>query len=127
MKGKKQIRELYQNDYFGEIGILFGTKRTLSVIATENTLCYQISQGILKENLGDNFLNIILESIVKNAFEKSKYLKLLAYDNYFHKVFPVFAAQFYKNKSIVVTKQENERKLLIVIEGNLFVYFYIIK
>lgn len=118
-KGNKTVRQLYSKDYFGESAILFETRRSLSVIAQVKTVCFQIPISMLNENLGHNYRDIILGSIVKDAFKKSKYMKLLIFDNYFSKIFPTFTHMIYKNGQVVLGKNDKSKKIIIIIEGNL--------
>ena len=54
------IRHLKEKDYFGENVLLFNEKRSLSVFVTSKTSCYQISQGMLIQSLGENYRNNIV-------------------------------------------------------------------
>jgi hypothetical protein len=119
VKSGKKVRELFTGDYFGESAILFEMKRSLSVIAQTKTVCFQIATSSLIENLGENYRSIILSCIVKDAFNKSKYLKLLIFDNYFTKIYPNFKIFKYKNNQVVINKNDINKKIVIIIEGNL--------
>jgi cGMP-dependent protein kinase len=118
-KGEHEVRQLSNRDYFGESAILFGTKRTLSIVALSKTTCFQISHSLMVENLGENYKNIVLKSIAKEAFQKSRYMKLLVFDNYFNKIFSLFQLQYYQNEDIVMSKSENTKRIIVVLEGNL--------
>lgn len=129
-KGEVEIRQLQSKDYFGESAILFGTKRSCSIVSVSKTSCFQISHALMIESLGENYKNIILKSIAKEAFQKSKYMKLLVFDNYFNKIFSLFKLQFYQNGDVVVHRNENSthsnnsthfnnKKIIVVIEGDL--------
>ena len=87
LKGKREIRKLNSRDYFGESAVLFGTKRSLSVIAGCSIKCYMISKSVLFESLGENFIEVILKSIAKGAFEKNKHLMLFLFDTYFKEAY----------------------------------------
>lgn len=71
------------------------------------------------ENLGENYKKIVLSSITKEAFQKSKLMKLLIVDNYFNKIFNTFNLQLYKNSDVVMPKNEMCKKIVVVVEGNL--------
>lgn len=118
-KGEVEVRQLHNKDYFGESAILFGTKRSLSIIAFNKTSCFQISHSLMVESLGENYKNIILKSIAKEAFQKSKHMKLLVFDNYFNKIFSLFQLQFYKNGEKVMAKTDTQKKIVVIVEGNL--------
>jgi cGMP-dependent protein kinase len=119
LKGEKEIRKLANKDYFGESAILFETRRSLSVIAHTNIQCYLISKEILIESLGEDYKQIILQSITKGAFEKNVYMTLLMLDTYFAKVYSCFEIKFYQNNTIVLNKDDHNKKVIIVLEGNL--------
>jgi hypothetical protein len=129
LKGKREIRKLNSRDYFGESAVLFGTKRSLSVIAGCNINCYMISKSVLFESLGENFIEIILKSITKGAFEKNKHFMLFLFDTYYNKIYSALKLNFYQNNSII-EKENLTNKLMIILEGNLMViiiYFRIPK
>ena len=113
------IRHLKEKDYFGENALLFNEKRSLSVFATSKTSCYQISQGMLIQSLGENYRNIILKGIVKAALKNSKYLKLFQNEYFFNKFFINHQIQICENNEILVKSGENNRNLYILIQGDL--------
>ena len=118
-KGDFEVRRLFQKDYFGESSILFGTKRSLSIIAITKITCYQISHSLMVENLGNDYKDIMIKSLTKVAFQKSKYMKYMLLDNIFDKIFSAFKLQFFKNDEIVISKDQNSKKIIVILEGNL--------
>lgn len=120
IKNEKEIRKLYSKEFFGTPSLLFNSKRSLSIKSDENTYCYQITKKLLVDILGLDYAKIILQGIAKNAIYNVKMLKVLSIDEYFSKVFPLMKLNFYKNAEVILRKNINEnKKIIIVIEGNL--------
>lgn len=120
VKNNTEIRKLYEKDYFGESSILFETKRTLSIYSLSKTICYNITKNVLIETLGDNFNNILLSAICKEAFFKSNILQGLLLDDSFSRIYKNFTLKFYENNKVVVDKKNlKEKKIIVLIEGNL--------
>jgi hypothetical protein len=121
IKKDLEVRRLSEKDYFGESAILFGHKRSMSIITATKTICFQISISSLIENLGEEYKDILLKSITKDAILSSKYMKLLVIDNYFEKIFPLYEKIIYKDGEVVLSKINNigTKKIIICVEGNL--------
>lgn len=79
-----------------------------------------ISKSVLFQSLGENFIEIILRSIAKGAFEKNKHLMLFLFDSYFNTIYSTLKLNIYPNNSII-TKDDIDKKLMIILEGNLMV------
>lgn len=118
-KREEVIRNLKAKDYFGEYALLFDMRRSLSIYSTTKTICYQISQSILCESIGQNYKSVFLKSISKEAFRNSKYLKLFEYDYYFNKFHNISKPKTYNNFEVVQQAKEENCKLYIVITGDL--------
>ena len=74
-KGETQVRILGSKDFFGESAVLFNTNRSLSVLVVEKTICFQVSESFLIDCLGNDYKNVIISSITKEALKNSKYMK----------------------------------------------------
>ena len=116
----KNIRNLKEKDYFGEGSVLFDMKRTLNLEVLEPGMeCYQISRYNLESILGPDFKQIIISSICKNAFSKSKYIKHFVNPVYFKKIMEKCETKNYEDKEIVISKEKLNSKFYIVLMGNL--------
>ena len=114
------IRNLRERDFFGENALLFNEKRSLSIFAIENTTCYQISQGMLISSLGDDYKEIILQGITKDALKNSNFLKIFENEFFFYKFFPFHEILNMNNNDILLfgekkniyftTKEENDKE-----------------
>ena len=96
------IRNLRERDFFGENALLFNEKRSLSIFAIENTTCYQISQGMLISSLGDDYKEIILQGITKDALKNSNFLKIFENEYFFYKFFPFHEILNMNNNDILL-------------------------
>ena len=119
-KGEKQVRLLGPKDFFGESAVLFNINRSLSVLVVENTICYQVSETLLIECLGNDFKQVIISSITKEAFRNSKYMKMLTNPNYFNKIFECCKFNLYENNDILIERNKNvKKKFYVLLTGNL--------
>ena len=116
----KKIRLLQAKDYFGEGSILFDKKRTLNITVLEPSMeCYQISKYNLEVILGKDYKQIIISSICKNAFAKSKYMKHIANPTYFNKMMENCVVKDYEDKEIIIPNDCLTSKIFIILTGNL--------
>ena len=68
-KGEKEVRFLGPRDFFGESAVLFNTNRSLSVLVEEKSVCYQISESLLIDIIGEEFRNIIISYLSKVSLQ----------------------------------------------------------
>jgi CRP-like cAMP-binding protein len=126
VKNGVEVKRLSSKDYFGEISILFQTKRALSINSLGNTVCFQISQSLLQEILGENFRDVILKTILMDAFNNSKIMKHMIMETYFDKLYSLFKINFSKNQQIVIPSEHyKERKIVVLVQGTLLNVFLI--
>jgi cGMP-dependent protein kinase len=116
----KKIRHLKPKDYFGEASVLFDVKRTLSIKVLEPYMeCYQISKYNLESILGHDYRQIIISSICKMAFAKSKYLKHFVNPTYFKKIMEKGKMKDFEDKEVVISCENLTSKFYVVLMGNL--------
>jgi len=115
------VRKLYTKDFFGELSILFHTKRSMTIQACGKVSCFQISTSLLTDILGTDYINIILNSICLDALNNTELIHILTFDDYFNKIYPLFKLKFNKANEIVIKKDSpyKDKKICIVVEGNL--------
>ena len=125
---RKEIRKLQTQSCFGESGMLLNNKRALDVYALKHTTCYQISNDILNEVLGSNFINVILFSIFTVQIKQNPFFKDIIIDSLMMKLFNCFNVKYYSKHEVVYLKSEllhhnthfTNDKVLLIIEGSLF-------
>ena len=125
---KKEIRKLQTQSCFGESGMLLNNKRALDIYALKHTTCYQISNDILIEVLGSNFINVILFSIFTVQIKQNPFFKDILIDSLMMKLFNCFNVKYYSKNEVVYLKSEllchnthfTNDKVLLIIEGSLF-------
>lgn len=119
-KGNSEIRQLGFKDYFGESSILFDSNRSMSIIANERTICYQISRSALVENLGVDYKKVILNSIAKEAFRNSKYMKTFANENYYNIVSGNREIKVFEDKEKIPFGggRDNRKLFYVLLSGN---------
>jgi CRP-like cAMP-binding protein len=122
----KEVRKLYEKDYFGQNSILYNTKRSLDVLAISKTICYELSKRSIEEALGLNFREVILFAefnfFVKNSF----FFKEMVIESKLDHLFKSFQLKMYKNGQVVSSKDDaSKKKLILVVEGNLINVLFI--
>lgn len=116
----REIRKLYEREYFGENSIILETKRSLDVIALKRTLCYELSKASFEEAFGPAYKDVILLSSFKNYVNKNKFYKDMFIESQVEKIYKCFALRVYKNSEVVYDKNKNtNKKIVVLIEGNL--------
>ena len=128
VKEQKVQRILKQKDFFGEYAVLFDIPRTMSIYAKTKVSCYHISKSVLENNLGADYRNVILKSIIKEAFKRSAVLNIFENDTYINMLFQVSQIKEYENESVVITPNKDGSdndysgmKLIIIIAGNFYI------
>ena len=124
-KNKEVIRILKSGQYFGEFAILFDIPRTLSCKAKNKLTVYKISNSLLEETFGCEYKDLLLKSIIKEAFSKSDNLRIFSEDSYIEEIYLNTSIKVFQDKNIVIKKEEfnksihQEKHLFVVIGGNL--------
>jgi cAMP-dependent protein kinase regulator len=127
VKNGIEVKRLSSKDYFGEISILFQTKRALSISSVGNSVCFQITQNVLIDILGEDFRDVLLRGICKEGFNNTKFLKHMIVDKYFDKIYSLFKITLSKNQQLIINNNHfEEKKIVIVVQGTL-IRVYIIK
>lgn len=123
------IRKLSSRDYFGESSILFETRRSLSIVAASSSvICYQVSKAVLQEALGQEFKQVLLKGICKQACQVDEYMKLLLFDQFYNCFFHHFHLCFYGTNETVISCKAETDKVVVVLEGsviNVTVFLFI--
>jgi len=102
-------RILQAKDYFGEYAVLFDIPRSLTVKAKTKISIYKISTNVLEDSLGYDFRNIILKSILREAFNKSKYFSVMASSYYIDEIYQNTQIHLLKdNTNVQFEERENE-------------------
>ena len=96
-------RILQSKDFFGEYAVLFDIPRSLTVKAKTKIVVYKISTNVLEDSLGSDYRNIILKSILREAFHKSKFFSVMASSYYINEI--------YQNTKIILLKDDNQVRL----------------
>jgi cGMP-dependent protein kinase len=114
---------LQEKDYFGEYAVLFDIPRSLNAKSKTKTILYKISTSLLEESLGPDYRNIILKSILKEAFQNSKHFTLLANNYYINDLYQNAKIILFNNDDIVPIEEEiniddNNKILYCLICGN---------
>ena len=119
-KGEKEVRFLGPRDFFGESAVLFSTNRSLSVLVEEKSICYQISESLLIDNIGEEYKNVIISSLSKVSIKKSQYMKILANEIFFSKILENCHLKTFNSKEVIYDseKPNDFNKFYVIISGN---------
>ena len=110
-KGDKEVRFLGPKNFFGESAVLFNTNRSLNVLVEENTVCYQISESLLIDIIGEEFKNVIISYLSKVSLKNSKYMKILSNEIFFEKVLENYHLKTFNNNDIIY---DCKKKMIII-------------
>ena len=119
-KGEREVRFLGPRDFFGESAVLFNTNRSLSVLVEEKSVCYQISESLLIDIIGEEYKNVIISSLSKVCIKKSQYMKILANEIFFNKILENCHLKTFHSKEIIYDseKPNDYNKFYVLISGN---------
>jgi len=115
----KEIRKLYPKDFFGHNSILIECRRSLDVISIGKSSCYEFSKNTLIEALGTTYRESIFFSIFKECLIKNTFFSEIFNESQFEKMFEYFELRVYKNQEVIYQKGIKNRKIVILIEGNI--------
>lgn len=120
-KNSNQIVKAKSKDSIGIASLLFSVPKPFLIVSESYSKCYQITKGLLIDTLGENYLNLILQSISKDAISKTKMIKILALEEYFSKVFKIFTLKYYEKSDVIFTNNNDDtmKKILIIIDGTI--------
>jgi cGMP-dependent protein kinase len=122
----KEIRRLYTKDFFGQNAIFTEGKRTLDVISFGRSVCYEFTRKAFIDSLGENYREIILNSIFLNIMTNNSFFSEMFIESQLINLYKSFVLKSYKQNQIVFPKEaQNNKKIIIIIEGNIInVKFY---
>jgi len=127
IKNNNVIRVLKQGEYFGEYALLFNSDRTLSCKAKNKLCVYKISNNLLEETLGNEYKDLILKSIIKEAFKHNENLNLFSENFYIDEIYPNTIIKLYEDNEKIIDKKDfndskiQERYLCVIICGNVII------
>ena len=104
-------RILHAKDFFGEYAVLFDIPRSLTVKAKNKIVIYKISTTVLEESLGNDYRNIILKSILRDAFHKSKYFSVMSSIYYINEIYQNAKIILLKNDEKINFEEEEENNI----------------
>ncbi len=114
----KEIKKMVQKEYFGEISLVYETKRTLDIVSVGNTVCYIITKSHLIEVLGSNYKNIILYSYFKFHILRNKFIMNLLSEIHLEDLYDLFEVKRYKLNEVVYNKDfTTNKKLTLIFQG----------
>lgn len=117
-------RILKPKDFFGELSILFESTRTKTVSAKSDVICYMITETDLIQNLGKDYKNMFLKSILKYVFKQNIKYNILVNDDYLTALSEKWEISNLCDNQILVTKGEittDDLKIYIMLAGNLVI------
>ena len=125
--GVKEVRKLYDNDYFGQNAILIDVKRALDIVALQETKCYELSRDGLKEALGNDYINKVLFCFFRNCIEGTN-LKDIFIESKIQEIFKVFQIKTYLKKQRIIEPLTSDgkinisqnKKIIIIIDGGIY-------
>ena len=115
------IETIGPGNYFGLLSILNQSNRIFDAVPKIGTECklFSIPVSYLKNLYGDNYISILLLTIIKSAFIKINCFNKINF-KFLNEIYDKFEFIFYNEESIIINKSESKNKYIIVtIEGKL--------
>ena len=118
-KNNLLVRTLKKNDHFGDHSILLNSTRIMNVISKTKSIIYCITRETLIRMLGNSYLELLILSLVKNCFSRSKYFTSFNL-NLLDNIFSFFEIKKYSDQSIVINSGDFiNKKIIVILEGDL--------
>lgn len=114
----KFIRYLYSGECFGELALLYNTRRTCTITAVSTVKCLVISITDLKATLGKDYSQIVYKNPIRLALEKSvlaRFIKSWQYEEIVEKI----ELLTYKSEIVIPAETLQAAGLFIVLNGKL--------
>ncbi|OMJ81268.1 hypothetical protein SteCoe_18327 [Stentor coeruleus] len=114
-KGHEEVlRMSTQGEMFGEAAMLAGSKRLATCIALGTTELISLDKGSMETVFGEDYRNILLKNIVKNAISSDPHLVFLAKSDVI-KISESLKWKVYKNYEVVIPAKYEKNSMLKVI------------
>ena len=97
----KEIRKMTKGDYFGEQALLYGSARTATVMAVEETICVALNREELAGCLGASLQQIIYKNSMRIAIDKNSILKKLG-KTQLENLINEMEVQSFENEEVVI-------------------------
>ncbi|CAG9330980.1 PKG_34 [Blepharisma stoltei] len=115
----REMRQMVKGDYFGELALLYDSKRTATITAIGEVKLVSIGRKSLIEVLGNNLEQILNRNSQRIAVEKSEVLKILSTDQK-EAIFNTMRVSIYKAGELVISRGTPKgRNLWIITKGRL--------
>ena len=120
-KNKKNIDEIKENEYIGQILMIFDKVWPFNLIVKEKKcVCYQLLKSDILKYFTDDFFKRFINSICMNSFNNTNKFKYLIenVDNILYKILQNSETKFYKKGDLIAEKNTVlNNKLIIILSG----------
>lgn len=113
-----EYKVLGVSNYVGIISIIMKTSRTMDVFAEEDTTCFALSDEDLRDAIGTNYMEVMLQSIFKEYIYSNSTFSDIINDKNMIEVFSKFSLKFYTKNEKINEKNKNLKRIVLVLEGN---------
>lgn len=120
-KQNDEIKHVYSaNEHFGEVGLFIDFMTNWKYEAIGEVVLYELDNYQVPENLGKEYLNIIMESVFKSTIVKCQNLKEHLTEEGILALYNIFKLELYLKDKIVYRKDALlNKKLSIIVTGKL--------
>ena len=117
-------RCIYPKDYFGikEMIMKIKEENEYDIVSIDFSSVYIITQEMLINSIGNNYTEIILFSIFKNAILKNSFFKNILMECYYKDFFDLFIMKEYENEQIIYGEnllEDENKKVILILSGSL--------
>ena len=115
----KEIRKMTKGDYFGEQALLYGSARTATVMAVEETICVALNREELAGCLGASLQQIIYKNSMRIAIDKNSILKKLG-KTQLENLINEMEVQSFENEEVVIQAGGLKKNgIFVIVKGAL--------
>lgn len=116
----QQNKILYDNQYFGEIGLFLEYLSNFTYEAEQEVLIYELDYYQVAEIVGQDYANIIIETIFKNTIKNSSRLRDYFAGEGISALYNIFHLEYYQSDKVVFSKNiKINKKICILLSGKL--------
>lgn len=120
LKNNNIVKTILENDYFGDIGLFLENTSYYTYEPIQEVLVYELEYYQVAEIIGQDYANVIVESLFKESIKNSNKLKDYFIGDRMSTLYNIFHLEYFKNEQIVYSKKLRiNKKIGIIISGKL--------
>jgi cGMP-dependent protein kinase 1 len=115
----REIRRMVKGDYFGEQAMLYGSTRTATVTAVDDTVCLALNREDLITSLGDSLQDIIYKNSMRIAIDQNEVLRRLTKVQAEGLISSMQVKRYENDEVVIHAGTSRKDAILVVVKGEL--------